>query len=156
MNAKLYGLPLARALDGARRAEKRRMRPHIVVGIKSAKGDLADFATQRRMIANLIRENRIAAGGPGESPKATAVKPPRYVAVKGGKPSKKHRSVRQTPKLPECDDLLDRLESLIQPESWSFKDEVSGRQASRRANRPRHSRAQSNALPAGSRRAATW
>ena len=150
-NAKLYGLPLAQALEAGGRAGNRRVQPNIVVGIRAAKGDLAEFATQRKMIAELIRENRIAPAGFGESPKTPAARQDRYIAVKGGKSRRKHKSVKPQRSLPLLDDVLDGFETMVQPDAWSFQDQISPRRCER-AIRPRPSAAQSKAIPAGRRK----
>jgi hypothetical protein len=144
-NTKLYGLPLAQATG------KKGTQPRIVVGIKSAKGDLADFATQRKMIAELFRENSIAAAGLADSAKTSAVKPARYVAVKRGKSPRKHKLVKPARKHPLLEDVFDSIGKMIDPESWSYHDELSAGRCGR-AKKPRCVAAHSKGLPAGSLR----
>jgi hypothetical protein len=148
-NAKLYGLPLAQS-DAAGRA----VQPVVLIGVKSPKGDLADFAVQRKMIAELIQENKIAAVSPGDSLAPPAAMQPRYVEVKGGRSVQKVKPVKETHRIPIIDDLFDAIETLIRlgRESWTFQDEVSASRQCTRHNRPCASPVLSKTLPAGSRK----
>ncbi len=99
-NTRLYGLPLAQDLDSAAAAKAKSETSLVVVGIRSAKGDLSDTAKQKKMVAEIIRNLKIENASYAEAgPEKTF----HYIEVKGGnhpfrnKPVK-HGAVRlQTP-----------------------------------------------------------
>ena len=95
-NAKFYGLPLGQQLDTAPSEKDRADRSLILIGIINAKGDLADAATQRKMIAEFVRGNRIADFPLSNFSEVASGKELRYIEVKGGSMPYKSKPVRSS------------------------------------------------------------
>ncbi len=87
-NAKLYGLPLGHPLSSSSENE-RNQKSLIIVGIKNAKGDLADASTQKKMVAELIRGGKIAKLSLSNYSEVASGKELRYIEAKPGAASKK-------------------------------------------------------------------
>jgi hypothetical protein len=80
-NTKLYGLPLGQELDSAPSEKERSL---IIVGIKNAKGDLADTSIQKKMVSEIIRGGKIANFQAGKYSEVASGNELRYIEVKNG------------------------------------------------------------------------
>ena len=95
-NAKFYGLPLGRQLDAAPTERDRAERTMFLIGIRNAKGDLTDAAVQKKMIAEFVREGKIADFPLGNVSEIAAGKELRYIEVKGGTVPYKGKPVKSS------------------------------------------------------------
>jgi len=93
MNTKLYGLPLGQQLASAP-SEKEKVL--IIIGIKNAKGDLADAAVQKKMVSEIIRGGKIANFPLSNYSEIASGKELRYIEVRGGKGSYKNRPIKSS------------------------------------------------------------
>ncbi len=96
MNTKLYGLPLGQQLDSAPPEKERAQRALIIIGIRNAKGDLADAAVQKKMVSEIITGGKIANVPLGSYSEVASGKELRYIEVKGGNASLKNRPVKSS------------------------------------------------------------
>ncbi len=95
-NAKFYGLPLGQQLDTAPSEKDRADRSLILIGIRNAKGDLADTAAQRKMIAEFVRGSKITDFPFGNFSEVASGKELRYIEVKGGSMPYKSKPVKSS------------------------------------------------------------
>ncbi len=114
-NARLYGLPLAQVADASGRPSEKesRQRSLIVIGIKSAKGDLADFSMQKKMISEIVHERRIA----DLNLKAADGTELRYIEVKDVRLPRKHKPVRASAWQTEAVRNSGGFNDILDPES---------------------------------------
>ncbi len=96
-NTKLYGLPLGQNSDAAANLPEteKKQRSLIIIGIRSAKGDLADAAVQKKLISELVRSDSIANLPLSSYSEAAPGKELRYIEIKGGNIPYKNRPVSQ-------------------------------------------------------------
>ena len=87
-NTKLYGLPLGQQMDSAPSEKERAQKSLIIVGIKNAKGDLADAAVQKKMVSEIIRGGKIANFPLGKYSEVASGNELRYIEVKNGSATK--------------------------------------------------------------------
>lgn len=142
-NAKLYGLPLGQHVDQAANMSEteKKQRSLIIIGIRSAKGDLADAAVQKKMISEIVRSDRIANFPLSSYSEAAPGKELRYIEVKGGSFPYKNRPVsplNQGPAKTLKGGLKDTPVKLSEPRP-SAKAWRALPIAGRRASRPRAS-----------------
>ncbi len=85
-NTKLYGLPLGQPADSAAAMsdKERKQRSLIIIGVRSAKGDLADAAVQKKLISEIVRSDKIANFPLSSYSEAAPGRELRYIEVKGG------------------------------------------------------------------------
>ncbi len=95
-NAKLYGLPLGQQLDSSRLEKDGAERSLILIGIKNAKGDLADTAVQKKMISELVRGGKISDFPLGNFSEVSSGKELRYIEVKGENLPHKNKPVKSS------------------------------------------------------------
>ena len=96
MNTKLYGLPLGQQLDTAPSEKERAQKSLIIIGIRNAKGDLADAAVQKKMVSEIIRGGKIANFPLGNYSEVASGKELRYIEVRGGKGTYKNRPIKSS------------------------------------------------------------
>ncbi len=95
-NAKFYGLPLGQQLDAAPAERDRAERTMFLIGIRNAKGDLTDAAVQKKMIAEFVREGKIADFQLGGFSEIASGKELRYIEVRGGNVPYKSKPVKSS------------------------------------------------------------
>jgi hypothetical protein len=114
-NTKLYGLPLAQDLDAAAAAAKAKSETSLlVVGIRSAKGDLADTAKQKRMVAEIIRGLKIENVSYAEAGSD-------YIEVKGGKHPFRNKPVKHKAVRMHAPSFWEDFEDAVAAESKIYK-----------------------------------
>ncbi len=87
-NTKLYGLPLGQQLDSTPSEKERAQKSLIIIGIKNAKGDLADAPVQKKMVSEIIRGGKIANFPLGKYSEVVSGNELRYIEVKNGSATK--------------------------------------------------------------------
>jgi len=153
-NTRLYGLPLGQQLPGANAAGKERPEKSLVViGIKSAKGDLAEAAVQKKMIAELVRGGSIQAFPAGSFSEAASGNELRYIEVKGGNVISKSKPVNATTVRP-APKATSAMRAEAGRQNHGLQRGKAGGAHHKQCGRHKHSRrivATSKALPVASR-----
>jgi hypothetical protein len=113
-NTKIFALPLGQhSGDAAASSEKeRRQRPVILIGIKGARGDLANAAVQKRVVSAIIRADKIENFPLSPYSEAAAGKDLRFIEVKGVKIRRKVKAVKARKWRPNSEFLWDGIEAL--------------------------------------------
>ena len=120
-NTKLYGLSLAQPLDGVKAPDKEKPKSLMVIGIKSAKGDLTDLPVQKKMISELIREGKIASVPLGSSSEVASGNELRYIEVKSGNVLNKSRPVKLQSVRPDSGVASEALQGAGRRQKGSYR-----------------------------------
>jgi hypothetical protein len=124
-NAKIFGLPLGQNLEAKAGSpeEERKQRSIVIIGIKSATGDLAGTAKQKKMISEIIRGDKLSNFPLSSYSEVTSGKELRYIEAKPVKLRHKRRPIKPKHWAPRPEFL------------WDEEDEISGRERKLRHRR---------------------